>query len=138
MFHVKHFYFSLGRYTLYMGNKEIGNLGEELAAQYLISAGYKILERNVREHIGEIDMIARKGKVLVFVEVKSAFDRDSRLTIQPEENFTEHKKKKFIKAVRLYLLRKRYEGEYRIDVMTVKTNTVDNKHRVVHYENIEA
>lgn len=50
---------------------DVGREGEALAASYLEAAGYAIVARNVRTKLGEIDLIARDGHVLVFVEVKS-------------------------------------------------------------------
>ena len=55
-----------------MNNKETGNLGENIAAEYLAKNGYKILERNWRfSRAGEIDIIALDRDALVFVEVKT-------------------------------------------------------------------
>jgi len=51
--------------------KERGAAAEEAAARYLSSLGYQVLERNWRCRSGEIDLIARDGEVLVFVEVRS-------------------------------------------------------------------
>lgn len=49
----------------------LGHGGEELAAAYLQAAGYRILTRNFRTRLGEIDIVARDGDTLVFVEVKA-------------------------------------------------------------------
>lgn len=55
-----------------MNNKEKGNIGENLASEYLEKLGYKIIERNWRfSRVGEIDIIALDKDTLVFVEVKS-------------------------------------------------------------------
>lgn len=51
-------------------NKEVGNTYEDRAVLLLSSNGYRILERNYRVRAGEIDIIAEKGKTIVFVEVK--------------------------------------------------------------------
>ncbi len=53
-----------------MGSKELGKLGEDLAFRYLKKNGYKVLFRNYRTRRGEIDLIAKRRDVLVFVEVK--------------------------------------------------------------------
>ncbi len=53
-----------------MNNKVKGDAGEALAKKYLAKNGYKILQQNYRNKIGEIDLIATKKDVLVFVEVK--------------------------------------------------------------------
>jgi putative endonuclease len=53
-----------------MNRRELGNLGEEQVARYLRMNGFEILERNYRFSGREIDIIARAGEVIVFVEVK--------------------------------------------------------------------
>ena len=53
------------------GRRETGNQGEALAAEYLLQHGFSVLQRNFRTREGEIDIIAQKGDVLVFVEVKT-------------------------------------------------------------------
>lgn len=52
-------------------SKEVARIGEEFAAQYLKDSGYQILERNYRLRSGEIDVIAKEGRRIVFVEVKT-------------------------------------------------------------------
>ncbi|MFW6113772.1 MAG: YraN family protein [Actinomycetota bacterium] len=54
-----------------MNNKELGREGERMASAYLKKQGYRILERNYRSPYGELDIIARKGDLLVFCEVKT-------------------------------------------------------------------
>jgi len=55
-----------------MSNAEVGRIGEEIATKYLKKRGYKILERNFRsKRWGEIDIVATKDEVLVFIEVKA-------------------------------------------------------------------
>ena len=54
-----------------MNTKAIGDKGETIAVNYLTNAGYVILERNYRCKQGEIDIIAQKCDVLVFIEVKT-------------------------------------------------------------------
>ena len=54
-----------------MSHSEIGELGEDLACDYLRSAGYRILNRNLKVHRNEIDIVATDNKTAVFVEVKS-------------------------------------------------------------------
>ena len=53
-----------------MNNIEKGKLGEEMALKYIISKGGKIIERNYRTKMGEVDLIAKLNGELVFVEVK--------------------------------------------------------------------
>lgn len=58
---------------------EKGRAGEERAARYLKRRGYRLVDRNVRLGRGEIDLIARKDELLVFIEVKSHQTRESGL-----------------------------------------------------------
>lgn len=54
-----------------MNKREIGSRYESMAADYLTSQGYEILARNYQNHRrGEIDLVAREGRFLVFIEVK--------------------------------------------------------------------
>jgi putative endonuclease len=54
----------------------IGQKGEDLAFELLKKKGYKVLERNYKSSLGEIDLVAREGKTLVFVEVKTRLSSD--------------------------------------------------------------
>jgi putative endonuclease len=54
-----------------INRKSLGDKGEDLAALTLKKQGYKVLERNYRTPLGEIDLIARHGGALVFIEVKT-------------------------------------------------------------------
>jgi putative endonuclease len=54
-----------------LSKKELGNLGESLAADYLEKAGLQIITRNYRCPKGEIDIVAREGQCLVLVEVRA-------------------------------------------------------------------
>ena len=54
------------------GLRELGRRGEERAVEYLRRRGYRILERNYQTREGELDIVAKQGDALVFVEVKTA------------------------------------------------------------------
>jgi putative endonuclease len=56
--------------------QRVGQRGESLAVNHLRGKGYKILERNFKSPIGEIDIIAREGRTIVFVEVKARSSDD--------------------------------------------------------------
>ena len=79
----------------------LGNRGENAAALYLQRLGYKILIRNFRCDLGEIDIIAREGRTLVFVEVKTRLYDDP----TPEEQVNATKQHQITKAAKWYLSR---------------------------------
>lgn len=79
----------------------LGQRGENMAARYLQRQGYKIITRNFRAPVGEIDIIARQGKTLVFCEVKTRVDEDPR----PEDQVNNGKQHRITKAAKYYLTR---------------------------------
>ena len=83
-----------------MDVRSLGAFGEERAARYLRWHGYRILERNFRCRMGEIDIIARKGRILAFVEVK--LRRDDRFA-KAREFVTAAKQRRILAAAQLYL-----------------------------------
>ena len=78
----------------------LGKKGEDLALSYLINSGYKIEARNYRCPFGEVDIIARDGGVLVFVEVKT---RQSKFFGTPQEAVDFHKQKRLNRIALFYL-----------------------------------
>ena len=96
---------------------ELGKVGESLAVDYLIKQNYQIIERNFRCKRGEIDIIAKDKKELIFVEVKT---RASKKYGKPAEAVTKQKKKHIYKAAEYYLAIHKKLYEYvRIDVIEV-------------------
>ena len=83
-----------------MKKTELGSWGESLAAEVLEREGYRILGRNFRCRFGEIDLIARKGNVLAFVEVKL---RKSGLYGEAREFVTFSKQQKLRSTAAFYL-----------------------------------
>ncbi|RDV84001.1 YraN family protein [Ammonifex thiophilus] len=93
-----------------------GKRAEEAAALYLRGAGWEIIERNYRCRWGEIDLIAREGETIVFVEVRSK----SNLTFGlPEESIGRRKQEKLRKVARHFLARLGRELPCRFDVIAV-------------------
>ena len=100
-----------------MNRRKVGARGEELAAAYLRRKGYSIVERNYRAAGGEVDIIARKGNSLVFVEVKT--DRSGEFG-PPELWVTPAKRRQIAKVASSYLTRNPVSGlEARFDVIGV-------------------
>jgi putative endonuclease len=96
---------------------ETGKQGEQLAADFLVAAGYRIVERNYREKCGEIDIIARDGPTWVFIEVKA---RRSRRYGAPVEAVTSHKQHQISATALLYLSRHGLlEAPARFDVVGI-------------------
>lgn len=120
-----------------MNKSETGKLGEDIACEYLIKNGFKIVSRNVKQKWGEIDIIAkRKDGLLTFVEVKTMKDGP---WLMPEENLTRSKLKKVQRTALLYvgshpeLIRE--EKGWRIDLVAI-TLFQKGDYRVNYYENI--
>ena len=102
-----------------MENKRAtGGRYEEMAAAFLEEKGYQILERNYRERSGEIDLIARDGRYLVFVEVKYRRDTGSGY---PEEAVNARKQARIRHAAAYYLYSRRYPSDTpcRFDVVSI-------------------
>ena len=78
----------------------LGRRGEDLAESFLRARGYEILARNYRTPVGEVDIVARQGETLIFVEVKT---RRSRRFGLPEEALTRRKQAHLLAAAQTYL-----------------------------------
>jgi putative endonuclease len=105
-----------------MNNLPYGKYGEDLACQYLQKLGWEIVERNFRIRGGEIDIIAKDGETLVYVEVKT---RSSDYFGRPEESVNFRKLKFLERAAKFYRNNRTYlklPEQERIDVISVKTS----------------
>lgn len=100
-----------------MNRRKEGAYYENLVAEYLKTQGYEILEKNYRCRIGEIDLIAKEGETLVFVEVK--YRRDDKMG-NPKEAVN-RKKQKISMTASYYLMREcgRMDIPCRFDVAAV-------------------
>lgn len=96
-----------------------GRKGEILAAKYLKKNGYKILERNFRKPYGEIDIIAKKGENIAFVEVKT---RKSDLYGTPSEFVTVKKQTRIKKAAYTYIQQNDLDAEFTFDIIEIYLN----------------
>ena|SRR3989344_8809697 len=116
---------------------EFGKKAEQIAGNYLQQKGYEVLQYNYRKKWGEIDIIARKGEVMVFVEVK-ANAKDFGSAFNPEVRVDQWKMNRIIKTATLYLAYelKKLDGEWRIDIISV-TFTEDGKRaNIKHFKNV--
>ncbi len=97
--------------------QDLGQLGESVARTYLRKQGFKIVATNVRSPLGELDIVAREGSTLVFVEVRTkatgAFGR-------PEASVTLRKQRQVVRAAQRFLATTiRREVACRFDVVAV-------------------
>ena len=116
-----------------MDAREIGALGEKIAAEHLTGLGYVIRERNFRSREGEIDIIAEKDDSLVFVEVRT---RRSHSYGTPEESVTARKKEKLIALAQAYMEgRDDLPPSWRIDVVAVELGPKGRLSRLELIEN---
>jgi len=114
-----------------MNRRRKGALWEAETARHLEEAGYEIVERNYRTRAGEIDLIARKGRVLAFVEVKM---RSSEAFGHPEEAIDSRKQKKIIEIAQHYLAEHPYpDHDIRFDVVAISGEGPHRRMR--HLEN---
>ena len=106
---------------------EFGAKAEEFAAEYLVSKGYCILERNWRYAHKELDIICTDGKMLVVVEVKA---RKNSAAANPEDLLSPKKEKFILEASEEYLYRYGVRMPVRFDLMTViqKGSLLDIEH----------
>lgn len=94
----------------------IGAKGEQMAANYLQSKEYSIVERNYRFKRAEIDLIVLKDECIVFVEVKT---RSSNVYGHPEEAVNEKKARKIVEGAENYVQEKKWAGNIRFDIVAI-------------------
>jgi putative endonuclease len=111
----------------------LGRWGEERAARYLTDLGYNLLARNLRTPYGEIDLIAWRDGITVFVEVKT---RTSTTFGMPEDAVTLRKQAHLRASVEFYLQdHPDFEGDWRIDVIAIQRLRRGQLESILHFEN---
>jgi putative endonuclease len=99
---------------------ELGKRGEGIATRFLEDNGYKILEKNYKSKLGEIDIIAQEDKTLVFVEVKT---QKTHTTGSPQESVNQDKQYQLSKAAITFLKsRSLLSKSCRFDVVSIILN----------------
>ncbi len=128
-----------------IGKAEIGRLGEDIAVKYLENKGFSVIGRNYLKKYGEIDIIAQKGKILHFIEVKSVSHETlpqnvSRATDnhRPEDNIHQQKLKRLARTIQAYLFGKYPKGEpeWVFDAVTVRIDIKTRQAQVAFLENL--
>jgi putative endonuclease len=113
--------------------RPIGINGEEEAARFLARSGYAILDKNVRTRAGEIDLVAKEGKTLVFVEVKTRRDLEGD---PPQAGVHTRKQNRLAKLAHGYLKLKRIrQTPCRFDVVAVILNDEGGVKAIRHIPN---
>jgi putative endonuclease len=97
--------------------RDIGAYGEDIAVKYLKKHKYKIVERNYLCRYGEVDIIAKDGKTVAFVEVKS---RKAGGSVNPLYSVNKRKQMQICKAAQDYIIKNKIKNTmFRFDVLTV-------------------
>ncbi|MBF0606899.1 MAG: YraN family protein [Magnetococcales bacterium] len=110
----------------------IGKYGEWVAMCYLKKLGYSIVEKNYKNDVGEIDIIAKEGQTIVFVEVKT---RRSDTFGDPVEAITYRKRNKILNTALLYIQGISPEPSVRFDVISVKLT--HNQHSPAYHKTLQ-
>ena len=116
-----------------MNKIELGIRGENIAEEYLKDQGYEVLGRNERVGHSDIDILARDGETLVFVEVRTKSDGNRGM---PEETLTAKKLKRMRKTAELYMAFKRYNGKARLDGVCIILETGNRISHFEHYKGV--
>jgi len=126
------FYFSiLNFYFHHMpAHIELGKRGEQLARTHLETAGYEILDQNWTHARAEIDIIAYKNGLLIFIEVKS---RSYNYFGEPEDFVDLRKQRLLARAANEYIYLMNHQGEVRFDIVSVLF-APDDSHKLKHIE----
>ena len=113
-------------------HNELGKWGEDLAADYLEQKGYTIMERDWKSGRRDIDIIARDGNIVVFVEVKT---RRSSVFGEPEEAIDFHKSQNLQQAINHYVKFKHIRQPIRFDIISI-VGTIGNTPDIRHIQDV--
>jgi putative endonuclease len=105
-----------------------GSNGENLAAEFLVKKGFRIVARNYRWKRAEIDLIIQRDDWLIFVEVKT---RSSNAFGEPESFVDDFKGRMIYDAAEEYIFSTDWQGHIRFDIVSVKPGPVPE---IVHFE----
>ena len=136
-------------------SKLVGDKGERIACEYLVKKGYKILCKNYRISLGEIDIIAQKkwsiknvlqrknDKTIHFVEVKTSQDFHHERAERAEGFFPEQrvdwkKRNKYKRLVEIWLSKNKFPQNYpcQVDIIAILIDQTSRKARVHYFQNV--
>lgn len=109
-------------------SQKTGEIGEHLACRYLENKGFVIIERNYTRKWGEIDIVAKEGNIVHFIEVKSKIgnysEEANKLDLyRPEDNMHPWKLKRLSRTIQTYLAEHDEIGEWQFDLALVFLST---------------
>jgi putative endonuclease len=132
--------------------RRIGDLGESIACDFLTKRGFTVVDKNYLRKWGEIDIVAKKGDIYHFVEVKSVScvtlpsvhtergrsvsQETSADTYRPEDNMHPWKLKRLYRAIQTYIMEKEVDNDWQLDLVTVRLNERTRQARVELVDNI--
>lgn len=120
--------------------QQVGTRGEDEACSFLKQLGFVIIDRNFWRKWGEIDVVARRGKELRFVEVKTVSREklDDRADYEPEDNLHPWKRKRLRRVIETYLLKNDWceDLDWQVDVISVYLNRSGEVLKVEHLEDV--
>jgi putative endonuclease len=117
----------------------LGDAGEVIAGDFLKNKGFVICDTNYQKPWGEIDIVAKKGSEIHFIEVKTQTQKGDKSNdfYEAEEKVTHTKRLRLRRIVQTYLAEKRlYEYDYWVDVMAIYLNTEGKVQKIEYIEDI--
>ena len=128
----------------FSARRRLGNVGEDVACEFLLRKGFVVVTRNYLKPWGEIDIIAKKGNDYRFIEVKTISratstggdSRATRINMTAEDHIHLAKLKKLVRTVELYMGNIKGDVDYQIDVVTVELDLTTRKARCKLYEQV--
>lgn len=114
-------------------HNELGQWGEEVAANYLESKGYRILERDWKSGHRDLDIIARTANEVVFVEVKT---RRTREFGNPFEAVDYRKRRNLLAAINQYVRYRRIDMPFRLDIISIIAEDMSHP-EIEHIEDVQ-
>ncbi|GAB4396126.1 MAG: YraN family protein [Microscillaceae bacterium] len=111
-------------------SKAKGQLGEQMATQFLVAKGFNLLIQNYRCGHAEIDLIFQKSELLVFVEVKYRAPSDYG---PPEAAVSRHQQACIMQAAEQFIWENNWEGDIRFDIVAISPGTSPE---IVHFEDV--
>lgn len=102
-------------------HNDTGSWGEQIARDYLVTQGYAIVQTNWRMHHLEVDILATKGRRMIFVEVKTRSDD----AFDPLDAVDDRKRSRLVRAADVYLRSLDFPWEAQYDIVTIVGNPHD-------------